>query len=372
MERPREEISDWNANDFLQLKGYDYIELYVGNVHQAAHFYRTAFGFTPIAYAGLETGISDHTSYVLAQRNIRLLLTSPLHAESPIAEHVNRHGDGIKDIAFTVKNATQAFEETVRRGARPVLEPTVSEDSDGRVVKSAIGVYGDTVHSFVQRHEYEGVFLPGFLPVASKAPLVATGFSTIDHVAISLEAGELDHWVNFYGEVMGFHESHTENVETEYSAMNSKVVQSSTGRIKFPMVEPSPSKRRSQIDEYLEFYQGAGVQHVALLTSDIIKTVEALRAMGNEFLRTPETYYEMLNERVGNISEDLSQLRALNILVDRDEWGYLMQIFTKPVQSRPTVFMEAIQRKGAKGFGSGNIKALFQALEREQALRGNL
>jgi 4-hydroxyphenylpyruvate dioxygenase len=364
--------SNSNASDLLHLKGYDYIEFYVGNALQAAHFYRTAFGFTHTAYAGLETDVRDRVSYVLEQRNIRLVLTSPLHADGPIAAHIAKHGDGVKDIAFSVRDSAQAFQETVKRGARPIMEPTVFEDKSGRLVKSVIGVYGDTIHSFIERHEYEGVFLPGFVPYANKSTSINTGFSAVDHVAVSLQAGELDQWVEFYRDVMGFHESHTEDVETEYSAMNSKVVENSTGKVKFPMVEPSPSKRKSQIDEYLEFYQGAGVQHVALLTGDIVKTVAALRTMGHEFLRTPETYYESLTERVGNISENLDELRKLNILVDRDEWGYLMQIFTKPVQSRPTVFMEAIQRKGARGFGSGNIKALFQALEREQTLRGNL
>jgi 4-hydroxyphenylpyruvate dioxygenase len=361
-----------NGNDFLQLKGYDYIEFYVGNALQAAHFYRTAFGFTHTAYAGLETAVRDCVSYVLEQRNIRLVLTAPLRGDSPIATHIAKHGDGVKDIAFRVADSAEAFEETVKRGARPVMEPTVYEDKTGRIVKSTIGVYGDTVHSFIERHEYEGVFMPGYAPFARNCVAINTGFSAVDHVAVSLQSGDLDQWVGFYRDVMGFHESHTEDVETEYSAMNSKVLQNSTGKVKFPMVEPSPSKRRSQIDEYLEFYQGAGVQHVALLTGDIVKTVTALRTMGHEFLRTPETYYESLTDRVGNINEDLDQLRDLNILVDRDPWGYLMQIFTKPVQSRPTVFMEAIQRKGARGFGSGNIKALFQALEREQQLRGNL
>lgn len=363
--------SDSESTSLLNLKGYDHIEFYVGNALQAAYFYRNAFGFTPTAYAGLETNVRDRVSYVMEQRNIRLVLTSPLQNDGAIAAHIARHGDGVKDIAFTVKDSAQAFQETVKRGARPIMEPTVYEDKGGRIVKSVIGVYGDTVHSFIERHEYEGAFLPGYVPAPNKTPWIATGFSAVDHVAVSLRAGELDEWVGFYQDVMGFHESHTEDVDTGYSAMNSKVVENSTGKIKFPMVEPSPSKRKSQIDEYLEFYQGAGVQHVALLTGDILKTVGALRSMGHEFLRTPETYYESLPDRVGKINEDLDELRKLNILVDRDQWGYLMQIFTKPVQSRPTVFMEAIQRKGARGFGSGNIKALFEALEREQTLRGN-
>lgn len=368
----RDEISDAPKADPLQLNGYDYVEFYVGNAHQAAHYYRTAFGFTPTAYSGLETGRRDSVSYVVEQGGIRLVLTSALDPSGPVAEHVMLHGDGVKDIAFKVKDAARAFDELIARGARPVMEPALTEDEQGRVVKATVGVYGDTVHSLVQRDGYEGAFLHGYMPLERKQPPAAIGLSAIDHIAISMEPGELERWVEFYKSVLSFHESHREDVETAYSAMNSKVVQNSTGRIKFPMVEPASGRRRSQIEEYLEFYHGPGVQHVAFLSGDIVKSVAALRAGGNEFLRTPPTYYEMLKDRVGSIREDVDALRGLNILVDRDEWGYLMQIFTKPVQSRPTVFMEVIQRKGARGFGSGNIRALFEALEREQTLRGNL
>lgn len=369
-----EQIPGRQADDPVHLKGYDYVEFYVGNAHQAAHYYRTVFGFTPTAYAGLETGSRGRVSYVVQQGNIRLVLTSALKHSDPVADHVHHHGDGVKDIAFAVKDARLAFEELVARGARPVREPTVLEDTAGRVVVAAVGVYGDTVHSLVERQQYEGAFLPGFVPLERKpaAKAAAVGLSALDHVAISIEPGQLDHWVEFYERVMGFHVSHQEDVETAYSAMNSKVVQNSTGKIKFPMVEPASGRRKSQIEEYLEYYRGPGVQHMAFLSGDIVSSVGVLRAGGTEFLRTPNTYYEMLLDRVGSIREDLDSLRGLNILVDRDEWGYLMQIFTRPVQSRPTVFMEVIQRKGARGFGSGNIRALFQALEREQTLRGNL
>jgi 4-hydroxyphenylpyruvate dioxygenase len=369
-----DQVSEPGLDDHLQLKGYDYVEFYVGNAHQAAHYYRTVFGFTATAYAGLETGQRGRVSYVIEQGNIRLVLTSALKPGDPVADHVHQHGDGVKDIAFTVKDARRAFEEMVARGARPVTEPTVLEDTAGRVVVAAVGVYGETVHSLVQRNEYKGAFLPGFVPLNRKptGSAAPVGLSALDHVAISIAPGELDQWVEFYERVMGFHVSHREDVETAYSAMKSKVVQNSTGKIKFPMSEPGAGKRRSQIEEYLEFYQGPGVQHMAFLSGDIVRSVGALRAVGTEFLRTPDTYYEMLMDRVGNIREDVDALQGLNILVDRDEWGYLMQIFTKPVQSRPTVFMEVIQRKGARGFGSGNIRALFEALEREQTLRGNL
>jgi 4-hydroxyphenylpyruvate dioxygenase len=365
-------VSAAPKSDPLELRGYDYVEFYVGNAHQAAHYFRTAFGFTPTAYSGLETKNRERVSYVVEQGNIRLVLTSALNPADAAAEHVKLHGDGVKDIAFAVRDAGRAFAELIARGARPVMEPTVIEDELGRVVKATVGVYGDTVHSLIQRNGYEGAFLPGYVPVERKQPPAAIGLSAIDHIAVSMEPGQLERWVDFYKSMLNFHESHREDVETAYSAMNSKVVQNSTGRIKFPMVEPASGRRRSQIEEYLEFYHGPGVQHVAFLSGDIVKSVGGLRAGGSEFLRTPDTYYEMLKDRVGSIREDVNALRGLNILVDRDEWGYLMQIFTKPVQSRPTVFMEVIQRRGARGFGSGNIRALFEALEREQTLRGNL
>jgi len=357
----------------LRLKGFDYIEFYVGNAHQAAHFYRTAFGFDIRAYSGLETGARGRVSYVLEQRNIRLVLTSALDPDDPVAEHVRLHGDGIKDLAFTVDDAEGAFHYAVSRGALPLAEPSRREDDGGEVVTASIATFGDTIHTFVERRHFAGAFMPDFAPVAdAPPPPISPGLAAVDHCAVSMMPGTLDRWVEFYEGVLGFRVSHQEDVETEYSAMNSKVVQDATGKIKFPLVEPAPSRRRSQIQEYLAYYNGPGVQHVALLSGDIVRTVRELRAGGNQFLRTPAAYYEMLADRVGLIDEDVDALRSENILVDRDEDGYLMQIFTKPVQGRPTVFMEAIQRRGARGFGSGNIKALFNALEREQARRGNL
>lgn len=358
---------------FPNFNGYDYIEFYVGNAHQAAYFYRTAFGLTPIAYAGLETGERSRVSYVLEQGDIRLVLTSALRPDDPAAEHVRVHGDGVKDIALTVSDATAAFHESLKGGARPVSEPMIFEDALGQVVKATVAAYGDTVHSFVERREYEGVFLPNYRPLKTPPPTLETKFRAVDHVAVSIAPGELDEWVSFYNDTMHFRESHKEDVATDYSAMNSKVVQSANGRIKFPLVEPATGKRRSQIEEYLEYYGGPGVQHVALLSDDITKSVRALRAAGNEFLTIPDTYYDSLQDRVGVLEdEDVEALRTQKILVDRDQWGYLMQTFTRPLQGRPTVFMEAIQRKGARGFGSGNIKALFEAVERDQAKRGNL
>ncbi len=354
-------------------RAIDYLEFYVGNAKQAAHFYRTAFGFTPIAYAGLETGVRDRVSYVLQQRNVRIVLTSALTPDGPIAEHVRQHGDGVKDIAFNVTDTVETFEAAVGNGAWPIMEPTVIEARDNLFVKAAIGAYGDTIHSFIQRDKRDGVFLPGYETITNPPAVVETGLSAIDHVAISVEKGQLANWVSFYCDVLGFHESHEENVQTEYSAMNSKVVQNPTGLIKFPMMEPADGgRRKSQIEEYLNSYGGPGAQHIALLSGDIIETVRALRANGIEFLRAPDSYYEMLEERIGELPEDLNRLREFNILVDRDHWGYLLQVFSLPLQSRPTVFMEVIQRKGARGFGGGNIKALFKALEREQARRGNL
>jgi len=369
------DIARSQEGDFLQLKGIDYVEFYVGNARQAAHFYRTTFGFKPIAYAGLETGIRDRVSFVVEQRKIRFVLTGALSPDSPIAEHVRIHGDGVKDIAFTVDDAAQAFEETVKRGARPVLEPTVIEGQKGRVIKASIAAYGDTIHSFIQRDEYHGTFFPKFHAIKNPAPATSTGLAAIDHIVGNVELGRMDEWVDFYNQVLGFRQLQhfsDEDISTEYSALMSKVVQNGSGRIKFPINEPAEGKRKSQIDEYLEYYKGPGAQHLALITDDIISTVRALRANGVDFLRTPETYYDMLGERVGKIDEDMATLRELNILVDRDDEGYLLQIFTKPLQDRPTVFFEIIQRKGARGFGAGNFKALFEAIEREQELRGNL
>ena len=357
----------------IRLEGFDYVEFYVGNVQQAAYFYRTAFGFTPVAYVGLETGEREHVSFVMKQNDIRLVLTAGLAADSPASHHVNVHGDSIKDIAFTVNDAARAFEETVKRGARPVMEPTVLEDSDGLAIKATIGAFGDTVHSFIERRNFNGRFLPHYKKLDDPLPATSLGLKEIDHIAVSAEAGRLEEWVHFYKEVLNFHQSHQENVETEYSAMSSKVVQNSSGSVKFPIVVPANGKRKSQVDEYLAFHQGAGAQHIALLSSNIEQTVRALRASQISFLRTPDTYYEMLEERLGKIAdEDIEVLRELNILVDRDPGGYLLQIFTQPLQTRPTVFWEIIERKGALGFGGGNIKALFEALEREQARRKNL
>lgn len=358
--------------DFLNLKDIDYIEFYVGNVRQAMHFYRTIFGFKPTAYCGLETGSTDKISYVVEQRQIRLALTSSLDTESPISKHIIKHGDGVKDIAFRVDDATNAFEQTVKRGAVAVQEPTLIEDDHGQVVRASIAAYGDTVHSFIERRGYEGPFLPGYSAVPTPFPYHPTHLAAIDHVAINVDPGTLNEWVDFYEKVMGFHLSHQEDIVTPYTAMNSKVVQNSTGRIKFPMQEPALGKRKSQIEEFLTFYKGSGVQHVALLSSDIIKSVGMLQNNGIEFLRTPSTYYEVLEDRVGKLEEEITELQRFNILADCDRWGYLMQTFSKPIENRPTIFMEIIQRKGARGFGSGNIKALFEAIEREQALRGTL
>jgi 4-hydroxyphenylpyruvate dioxygenase len=357
----------------LGIEGFDFVEFYVGNAHQAAHFYRTAYGFKVVAYSGLETGRRDQVSYVLEQGSIRLVLTATLRPDDQVSAHLKRHGDGVKDVALRVKDIHAAFHHAIRCGARPVMEPTVFEDDSGQIIKATIGAYGDTVHSLVQRSDYEGPFFPTYAAINKASPSsIAPHLISVDHVAVSLGAGMLDEWVEFYERVMGFHVSHQENVNTGKSSMRSKAVQSWDGKIKFPLVEPVPGGFRSQIEEYLEYHQGPGVQHVALLSSDILKTVGALRSAGNEFLRTPDAYYEMLGSRVGTIDENVDELHRENILVDRDDSGYLMQIFSKPLQSRPTLFMEAIQRKGACGFGAGNIKALFEALEREQANRGNL
>lgn len=356
----------------LRFKGIDYIEYYVGNAYQAAHFYCTTFGFTPIAYAGLETGRRDRVSFVLKQKDIRFVLTSPLDPDSAIARHVHLHGDSIKDIAFGVEDAEQAFQEAVRRGAQPVSEPERIDTDYGQMTRATIASCRDTVHSFIERRGYESTFLPGYQPINSAPPTFSPKLASIDHVAISLEPGTLDQWIGFYEQVLGFKQSHQEDVLTEYSAMNSKVVQNKTGRIKFPMMEPAPGRRKSQIEEYLAFHRGAGAQHVALLSSNIIASIATLKANRIDFLPTPKTYYDLLTERIGEIDEDIDALRDFGILADRDDSGYLMQTFTKPLQSRPTVFLEVIQRKGAVGFGSGNIKALFEAIERQQAARGNL
>lgn len=357
----------------FEIKGIDYVEFYVGNASQAAHFYRLAFGFAPVALATLETGERERTSFALEQNDIRLILTSALSPESPVAEHVKLHGDSVKDIAFTVADAARAFEETTARGARAVLEPTVYEQDEGRIVKATVAACGDTVHSFVERRGASESFFPGFQPIKNPPPPVAqTALQAIDHIAICVEPGTLRRWYDFYIDVFGFHHSHQEDIVTDNTAMNSGVVENRDGSVKFPLMEPAPSKRRSQIDEYLDFHHGPGAQHIALLSSDIKQTVRTLRLSGIPFLYTPDTYYETLEARVGKLDEDLETLRELSILVDHDQWGILMQVFTKPLHDRPTAFMEIIERKGARGFGGGNIKALFESIEREQARRGNL
>ncbi len=362
-------------NDLLQLDGIDYIEMYVGNARQAAHFYRTVFGFAPIAYAGLETGVRDRASYVLRQRKIRLVVTAPLGPEGEVAEHVRRHGDGVKDIAFTVADARAAWRFAVANGASTVMEPAVIEGQKGAIVKATIRAYGDTVHSFVERKNYHGTFAPRYHTIKNPPPVQPTGLAAIDHVVGNVELGHMDEWVEYYHRVLGFRQLihfSDDDIATEYSALMSKVMANGTGRIKFPINEPAEGRGKSQIQEYLDYYHGPGVQHLALETGDIVDTVRKLRANGVDFLRTPSTYYDALLDRVGKIDEDIDALRELGILVDRDDEGYLLQIFTRPLQDRPTLFFEVIQRKGALGFGAGNFKALFEAIEREQELRGNL
>jgi 4-hydroxyphenylpyruvate dioxygenase len=364
------------GDDFLPLNGTDYVEFYVGNAKQAAHFYATAFGFTVAGYLGPETGHRDRASYLLTQGKIRFVLTAAMGPDGPIAEHVRRHGDGVRDLALWVDDAARSFEETTARGARAVREPEVLEDENGRVVVSAIATYGDTIHTFVERSGYHGLFLPGFEayenPHWRSAPV---GLKYVDHCVGNVDLGDMNRYVDFYADVMGFKNLVSfddEDISTEYTALMSKVMSSGNERIKFPINEPAEGKKKSQIEEYLDFYRGAGVQHVAMATDDILATVTELRARGVDFLTVPTTYYDELQERVGAIDENVRDLAELGILVDRDPDGYLLQIFTKPVQDRPTVFYEIIQRKGARSFGKGNFKALFEAIEREQARRGNL
>ena len=367
-----------SEQDFLPIQNFDYLEFYVGNAKQAAYYFSHAWGFVPIAYAGLETGVRDRSSYVLEQGNIRLVVTSPLGPQGELAEHVKLHGDGVKVIALRVDDAARAYQETTQRGAHGVIEPTMFSDNDGQVKVSAIATYGDTIHTFVERQDYRGTFLPGYHPLTTThLPRRArpAGLAAIDHVVGNVELGKMNEWVSFYQRVMGFTQLvHFDDraISTEYSALMSKVMQNGSGRIKFPINEPAQGRRKSQIEEYLDFYRGPGVQHVALNTDDIISTVRNLMKCGVDFLATPHTYYEHVLERVGKIDEDIDQLAALGVLLDHDDEGYLLQIFSKPIVNRPTVFFEVIERKGAKGFGEGNFKALFEALEREQALRGNL
>jgi 4-hydroxyphenylpyruvate dioxygenase len=362
--------------DFLPLNGTDYVEFYVGNARQSAHFYRSAFGFRLVAYRGPETGMRDLASYVLVQDKIRLVLTTPLTPDHPISDHIRRHGDGVHDIALGVDNAEAAWRETTRRGARSMLKAETLRDESGEVRLAAIATYGDTIHTFVERANYGGAFLPGFRAVEDD-DLVArpVGLIHIDHIVGNVGWGEMNRWVDFYRDVMGFRlfrHFDDKDISTEYSALMSKVMSNGNERVKFPLNEPAQGKRKSQIEEYLDFYHGPGVQHIALATGDIIDTVSKLRRQGVEFLRVPSTYYDNLLARTGPIEEPVSALRELGILVDRDDEGYMLQIFTRPVEDRPTVFFEVIQRKGSRSFGKGNFKALFEAIEREQALRGNL
>ena len=364
------------GDDFLPLKGTDYVEFWVGNARQAAHYYAHAFGFDVIAYLGPETGHRDRMSYLVTQGKVRFVLTSPMGPEGEIADHVRLHGDGVRDLALWVDDAVSAFEETTKRGGVPVREPEVLEDEHGTVTVSAIGTYGDTIHTFVDRSAYDGPFLPGYEAIQddhfTPNPV---GLKYVDHCVGNVDLGDMNKYVQYYGDVMGFKNLISfddQDISTEYTALMSKVMSNGNERVKFPINEPAEGKKKSQIEEYLDFYRGPGVQHIALATDDILETVSKLRSRGVDFLTVPTTYYDELTERVGEIDEDLSELAELGILVDRDPDGYLLQIFTKPIGNRPTVFFEIIQRKGARSFGKGNFKALFEAIEREQERRGNL
>jgi 4-hydroxyphenylpyruvate dioxygenase len=364
-----------DAEDFLPLLGTDYVELYVGNAKQSAHFYKTAFGFQSEAYAGLETGMTDRVSYVLKQDKIRLVLTTPLTQDGPINEHINKHGDGVKVVALWVEDATKAWEETTKRGAKSFMEPTPEEDDFGKVVRSGIYTYGETVHIFVERKSYDGIFLPGYKKWESHYNPESTGLKFIDHMVGNVDWDEMNTWCEFYAKVMGFAQIISfddKDISTDYTALMSKVMSNGNGRIKFPINEPAEGKKKSQIEEYIDFYNGPGVQHIAVATDDIVTTVSAMRDRGVEFLYVPESYYDDLLDRVGDIDEDVEVLKKHGILIDRDDEGYLLQLFTKPVLDRPTMFFEIIQRKGAQSFGKGNFKALFEAIEREQGNRGTL
>lgn len=363
------------AQDFFPINGTDYVELYVGNAKQAAHFYKTAFGFQSLAYCGLETGNKEYCSYVVAQDKIRLVLTTPFNPESEISDHIRRHGDGVKVIALWVDDAKQAFNETVSRGAIGVMEPTVFEDENGQVIKASIKTYGDTIHTFVERKNYMGVFLPGFDTWESEYNPQSKGLKFIDHMVGNVELGQMNHWAKFYANTMGFANLVTfddKDISTQFTALMSKVMSNGNGRIKFPINEPAVGIKKSQVEEYLDFYGGPGCQHIAVATDDIVFTITEMRKSGVEFLHVPGTYYDTVPNRVGTIAEDLEVLKSLGIMVDRDEEGYLLQIFTKPVEDRPTLFFEIIQRKGAKSFGKGNFQALFESIEAEQARRGTL
>lgn len=365
-----------NDYDFLPLNGTDYVEFYVGNAKQAAHFYRTAFGMSLTAYRGPENGSRDRVSYVVQQGKIRFIFTTPLRADHPINEHITKHGDGVRDVALWVDDAESAWRETTKRGAKSAREPETLRDDHGEVRISSIALYGDTIHTFVERKNYHGTFLPGFTATSSPDPLAhPTGLKYVDHMVGNVGWGEMNRWVSFYRDTMGFRQYQhfdDKDISTEYSALMSKVMANSNDRVKFPINEPAEGKRRSQIEEYLDFYGGPGIQHIAMATDNIVETVTKLRAQGISFLRVPTSYYQQLEARVGKIDEPMDQLSELGILVDRDDEGYMLQIFTKPVEDRPTLFYEIIQRKGSRSFGKGNFKALFEAIEREQDARGNL
>lgn len=363
------------AQDFLPINGTDYVELYVGNAKQAAYFYKTALGFQSEAYAGLETGIKDRCSYVVRQDKIRLVLTTSFEPDSEITRHQGRHGDGVKVIALWVDDARSAWEETTSRGAKSWMEPTVETDAHGEIVRSGIHTYGDTVHVFVERKNYNGIFLPGFEKWESEYNPTPVGLKYIDHMVGNVDWGQMETWAKFYSDVMGFANLISfddKDISTEYTALMSKVMTNGNGRVKFPINEPAKGRKKSQIEEYIDFYKGAGCQHIAVATDDILFTVSEMRRRGVEFLHVPGSYYDSVPQRVGKIEEDLRALKQLGIMVDRDEEGYLLQIFTKPVEDRPTLFFEIIQRKGANSFGKGNFQALFESIEAEQARRGTL
>jgi len=362
-------------SDFLPLNGTDHIEIYVGNAKQSAHYFKTAFGFQDLAYAGLETGLKDRTSYVLKQDKIVLVLTSALTASSPVNDHLVKHGDGVKNVALWVDDAAKSWKETTSRGAESAFEPYTLTDDHGSVVLAGIKAYGDTVHVFVERTNYRGAFMPGYAPLNREFQPADCGLKFIDHMVGNVGWGEMNTWVEFYAKVMGFNQLVSfddKDISTEYTALMSKVMSNGDGRIKFPINEPAEGRKKSQIEEYIDFYGGPGVQHLALATDNIIETVTELRARGVDFLAIPDSYYDEVLDRVGEIDEDLAPLRELGILVDRDDEGYLLQLFTKPLMDRPTVFVEIIQRKGAKSFGKGNFKALFESIEREHERRGTL
>lgn len=370
-----EKLHATKTEDFLPLNGTDYVEFYVGNAKQSAHYYQTAFGFQLVAYAGPETGVRDRASYVLQQDKVRIMLTTSLDPNSKITEHVRKHGDGVKVLALWVDDAEYSYNETVKRGAKSAIPLKTLKDEFGEVKTGSIHTYGETIHTFVERKNYKGAFMPGYVKMDKPFKTAPVGLKHIDHCVGNVDLGDMNKWVKFYEDVMGFKLLITfddNDISTEYTALMSKVVSNGSGYVKFPINEPAKGKKKSQIEEYIDFYKGAGVQHIAIATDDILFTVAELRKRGVEFLEVPQTYYEDLLDRVGKIDEDMQDLKDLNILVDRDEEGYLLQIFTKPVEDRPTVFYEIIQRKGAKSFGKGNFKALFEAIEREQERRGTL